>query len=123
MENVCEDDDIHLYCEDDGIIDIIEVWFGRRSATICPITAYETTDVYCATNPITSSQVAREVCQDETYCTLSAVKNDWPHDIDFNGNNPCPSTDKYLSVKYACVESKNPFPIMSQQHFYLLFKS
>lgn len=74
-----------------GLINIIGATFGRHDRTTCSKHAVEDVNTKCSAN---ATRYANFLCYGKPLCFVQSG-------VAVHGD-PCPGTDKYLTVKYTC---------------------
>ena len=90
MAQSCERRDLDLNCNSGQKLKIISAIYGRLGTSTCPRGSISNTDCKSPN----SLMVVREKCQGRASCRVSANNGVF--------GDPCPGTDKYLEVNYAC---------------------
>ncbi|XP_040579286.1 latrophilin Cirl [Lepeophtheirus salmonis] len=102
----CEGDDIFIKCDVSGTIRVIRANYGRFSIAICNKHGYTDWSVNCM-SPRTT-RVFQNKCDGRMNCTMPVNSNVF--------GDPCPQTQKYVEVHYACIPkfqtttTKKPLP-------------
>ncbi|XP_072042879.1 uncharacterized protein [Amphiura filiformis] len=91
LRYVCEDDILHLGCEEGRFINVTSAIYGRQDGIDCPGPVQTTNCV--AGN---SLQVVQNLCNGNHMCDVQASNGVF--------GDPCGGTAKYLEISFGCIE-------------------
>nr|XP_006824190.1 PREDICTED: uncharacterized protein LOC100375643 [Saccoglossus kowalevskii] len=101
---VCDDDVMSLTCAD-GFVFIQDVEYGRAdSGVTCPASIPGQTYNSCTSTKSSVLAIVKQKCQGQRYCSID-VMDDVREVLSNHGEDPCPTTYKYLTVKHLCSDT------------------